>query len=965
MQGFQTAAHRLAQLPDNPQRLADGGSVAFGSRGLSGLRDLIPKMESMGFKQAQTSQPPAAAPAEASGAAGLRAMIPRMEAMGYRQAPQYLAKGGLVHGPGTGTSDSIATEAEPGTFIMPADSTKEFGPSALEQMSTVPVRLSRGEFAFAPEQVMGIGAAVLKLMKDATHEPVNGEDGGQTDADVGVMPTDRLAEMPQFADGGLVQSDITRVGNSYSGGNVGGDVSINGQAGGGTVSTTSWTAPVLSTSTPPTPTPAPAPAASAAAPAVNQATAAPPTPAAPAPMGWAERNAQRNNQVTASSMVDSPERRAAQAALAPAPAPVAATSPVPPVGGFQPAAQRMGTLPAIGQPRRYADGGVVQDDLQKRVAQIPAGGMQAPAADGSQNNPLNNEVGRNAMNAMAALPGIGGVASRSGAAAARTAGGAVSAERAIPAAWEVVQEGGALAGRAAPAAQQMGQLSGASGGALSRAASVSQGGANALAGPAGQLAQLPASSGQIAQRGASEVAQSVGGFASRARSAAPMADVVQPSALAAPEAAQAMGTAAQTAGRGFGRYAVGAAGLGGAALIAGSGGDSAAGQVSGMAPASAPGPSAPQVAAGGAQGGAAALMADISAAPRSGSPSPAALDAADILSSQRRVSSEGMALMPNAPKLEVQAPTVRHSGNDWAARKQLENLATAASSITNDRRWGGEGAKSADRMALAQAQATDAALQQAQPALDTAAMRETGANNRAVLQESGAASRAAAQNAGELQRTLITERGNNTRTGITAQGAIEAARLKAQQDGKALTEDQAKSAGYALRMDNALKLINEIGTKDKDAIRPGVVSGLTNMLPENAANMLRPEARQRVESAQLDALDAALTLNTGAAYTREQLQGLSRSYFAQPGDDDRTVSDKQDRLNSLIQTARLRAGPKGTAMADSAQATAPQPGKPAAGAAATGQPQRSVTRTGVIDGRRVVQYNDGSVEYAN
>ena len=29
-------------------------------------------------------------------------------------------------------------------------------------------------------------------------------------------------------------------------------------------------------------------------------------------MGWAERNAQRSNQVTASSIVDSPERRAAQ-----------------------------------------------------------------------------------------------------------------------------------------------------------------------------------------------------------------------------------------------------------------------------------------------------------------------------------------------------------------------------------------------------------------------------------------------------------------------------------------------------------------------------------------------------------------------------------------------------------------------------------------------------------------------------
>ena len=196
-----------------------------------------------------------------------------------------------------------------------------------------------------------------------------------------------------------------------------------------------------------------------------------------------------------------------------------------------------------------------------------------------------------------------------------------------------------------------------------------------------------------------------------------------------------------------------------------------------------------------------------------------------------------------------------------------------------------------------------------------------------------------------MDRTLITERGNNTRAGITAIASTEAARLKAQQDnkpptgyrwagggklepipggpagdGKPLTEDQAKSAGYALRMDNALKLIDEVGKTAPSAIRPGVLAAATNALPETMANALRPEARQRVEAAQLDALDAALTLNTGAAYTKEQLHGLSRSYFAQPNDDDKTVADKGNRLQSLIDTARLRAGEKGAAMTEIAQA---------------------------------------------
>lgn len=153
-------------------------------------------------------------------------------------------------------------------------------------------------------------------------------------------------------------------------------------------------------------------------------------------------------------------------------------------------------------------------------------------------------------------------------------------------------------------------------------------------------------------------------------------------------------------------------------------------------------------------------------------------------------------------------------------------------------------------------------------------------------------------------------------------------------DGK-LTEDQGKSAGYAARMANALNLIDSIGKSNPGATRPGAGTALLNMLPEGAANLLRPDDRQRVEAAQLDALDAALTLNTGAAYTREQLQGMTRSYFAQPGDSDQTVAEKQQRLASLIETARLRAGPQGSQMADavvqrSQQQAAPATAQPAA-----------------------------------
>ena len=105
------AARRLAHpLADGGlvarMKSADAGPAAFGSRGLSQLRDLIPKME----------------------------------AMGYKQQPQSFAKGGMIRGPGTGTSDSIPDEMAPGTYILPADTTAQLGLSDKK----VPVRVSNG-----------------------------------------------------------------------------------------------------------------------------------------------------------------------------------------------------------------------------------------------------------------------------------------------------------------------------------------------------------------------------------------------------------------------------------------------------------------------------------------------------------------------------------------------------------------------------------------------------------------------------------------------------------------------------------------------------------------------------------------------------------------------------------------------------------------------------------------------------
>ena len=101
----------------------------------------------------------------------------------------------------------------------------------------------------------------------------------------------------------------------------------------------------------------------------------------------------------------------------------------------------------------------------------------------------------------------------------------------------------------------------------------------------------------------------------------------------------------------------------------------------------------------------------------------------------------------------VQAPVVRNSTNDWAARKALANAETAASSITNTRRWGGKGAENSPDVQAYQAMLkNDLALQQAQPGMDKAAMDGNTALQREGMQQDGATARTGMQEQGASAR---------------------------------------------------------------------------------------------------------------------------------------------------------------------------------------------------------------------
>jgi hypothetical protein len=124
------------------------------------------------------------------------------------------------------------------------------------------------------------------------------------------------------------------------------------------------------------------------------------------------------------------------------------------------------------------------------------------------------------------------------------------------------------------------------------------------------------------------------------------------------------------------------------------------------------------------------------------------------------------------------------------------------------------------------------------------------------------------------------------------------------------SEGERKSAVLANRMNFGVMQMNEAIGKTPTAAMPNTAAEAAKFFTNSdfLSNKLTPESRQVVETAQLDVLDAALTLGTGAAYTREQLEGYRKSYFPQLGDKPETVRMKQKRLENLLRSAEIASG---------------------------------------------------------
>jgi len=128
--------------------------------------------------------------------------------------------------------------------------------------------------------------------------------------------------------------------------------------------------------------------------------------------------------------------------------------------------------------------------------------------------------------------------------------------------------------------------------------------------------------------------------------------------------------------------------------------------------------------------------------------------------------------------------------------------------------------------------------------------------------------------------------------------------------GEKLTEGERTAGFLSERLNNSLNQLKVVTGEKPSAASPNVKAEAIRFVTRSdyLKNLANPEARQQVEAAQYDILDSALTLGTGAAYTREQLESYRQSYFPQLGDKPKTVADKAKRLEGLLDAAYKKAG---------------------------------------------------------
>lgn len=167
--------------------------------------------------------------------------------------------------------------------------------------------------------------------------------------------------------------------------------------------------------------------------------------------------------------------------------------------------------------------------------------------------------------------------------------------------------------------------------------------------------------------------------------------------------------------------------------------------------------------------------------------------------------------------------------------------------------------------------------------------------------------------------------------------------------GKPPTEDERKAAGWYQQAIYALGNMRAALRADPNAATPGLVEAYVPGQELKTRSM--SPARQRYAQASSSFAEAALRAATGAGINEFEAKQKIAELTPQRGESDAVIQQKIGALEMYVRSLRSRAG-------RALPAPMPQPSgqKPT---------QRQIKRTGTVNGRKVVQYSDGTIEYAD
>lgn len=123
----------------------------------------------------------------------------------------------------------------------------------------------------------------------------------------------------------------------------------------------------------------------------------------------------------------------------------------------------------------------------------------------------------------------------------------------------------------------------------------------------------------------------------------------------------------------------------------------------------------------------------------------------------------------------------------------------------------------------------------------------------------------------------------------------------------AATEGERKDAFNYTRLLDAERTLSNPDYKGFETPEIGA-SIVAATLGSSLGNAATSPKRQIYEGASADAVDAALTLATGAAYTEAQLVAQRKAYLPQFGDSQATIAEKLAKRGALMSAAKARSG---------------------------------------------------------